>query len=70
MWVEGISTSGVWFSELTGQLQEGLVKFTGGSLVAAAAHPQALVDAVRFALRLFLPFDHEGSGHGGSQTDQ
>lgn len=56
--------------KLTWQLQEGLVKFTGGSLVAAAGHPQALVDAVRLSLGLPLPFNHESSGDSGSETEQ
>lgn len=54
----------------TRQLQEVLVKFTGRSLVATAAHPQALEDAVRLALVLLLPFDHQGGADSGGEAGQ
>lgn len=56
--------------KLTWQLQEGLVEFTGCSLVAAAGHPQALVGAVRLSLGLPLPFNHESRRNSGSQAEQ
>lgn len=46
------------------------MQLAGGRLVAAAAHPQALVDPVRLAVRLCLPFDHEGRGQCGGEADQ
>lgn len=39
-------------------------------LVAAAGHPQALVDAVRLSVRLLLPLHHEGGGGCGGETYQ
>lgn len=56
--------------DLTWQLEEVLVKLTGCSLVAAAGHPQALEDSVRFSLILFLPFNHQSSSDGGEEADQ
>lgn len=56
--------------KLTWQLQEGLVQFTGCSLVAAAGHPQALIDAVRLSLGLPLPFNHESRSNSGSEAEQ
>lgn len=47
-----------------------MVVFARRPLVAAAGHPQALVDAVRLSLGLLLPFDHEGRGDGGEETQQ
>lgn len=46
------------------------MKFTGCSLIATAAHPQALVDAVRLALVLLLPFNHHSCSNSGGETDQ
>lgn len=47
-----------------------MVVFARRPLVAAARHPQALVDAVRLSLRLLLPLHHEGGGGGGGETQQ
>lgn len=55
---------------LTWQLEEGMVVLARRPLVAAAGHPQALVDAVRLSLRLLLPLHHEGGGGGGRETQQ
>lgn len=55
---------------LTWQLQDGVMDFTGGSLVAATFHPQARVDVVVTSLGLALPFDHESGGNNGSNPEQ
>lgn len=64
------AVSGFQGIELTWQLQQRLVYFTGSSFIAAAAHPQALIDAVRLALSLLLPLHHESSGNSGSDSAQ
>lgn len=46
------------------------MNFTSCSLIAAAAHPETLIDAVAFPLVLLLPFNHESGGHCGGHSGQ